>query len=156
VCRSQLQLARAILQRVNRCANHVGRLVEIRADAGYRTAEDVDAMFAQIGRVMAKLPSDVRAVIVTDWRRCPVMSVAASERIVPMITRTNPHVERSGAIASRDSPIAVLQFTRIIVESKNPSRRLFYETDTLSEWLGEVLTPAENARLRAFLNYEEP
>lgn len=113
-------------------------------------------MFAQIGRELAKLPAGERAVIVTDWRRCPVMSAEASARIVPMITRTNPHSERSGAIASRESPIAVLQFTRIIVESKNPDRRLFYETDKLSTWLGEILTPAENARLSAFLNYEEP
>ena len=141
---------------MNRCANNVGRLVEIRADSGYRTAEDVDAIFAQIGRETAKLPLELRAVVVTDWRRCPVMSADASARIVPMITRTNPRTERSGAIVSRDSPIAVLQFTRIIIESKNPDRRLFYEPDKLTEWLGEVLNPAENARLRAFLNYEEP
>ena len=141
---------------VNHCANHVGRLVEIRADSGYRTVEDVDVMFAQIGRVLAKAASAGRVIIVTDWRRCPVMSVEASTRIVPMITRTNPHMERSGAIASRESPIAVLQFMRIIAEAKSPERRLFYETDKLTEWLGEVATPAENARLRAFLNYEEP
>src|SRR5262245_53254589 len=137
-----------MLYRVNRCANHVGRLVEIRADSGYRSAEDVDAIFAQIGRELAKLRTGERVVIVTDWRRCPVMSADASARIVPMITRTNPHSERSGAIASRDAPVAVLQFTRIIIESKNPDRRLFYETDKLTEWLGEVLTPAETTRLR--------
>lgn len=113
-------------------------------------------MFAKIGREMSKVPADERAVIVTDWRRCPVMSADASARIVPMITRTNPRTERSGAIVSRDSPIAVLQFTRIIAESKNPDRRLFHDPDKLIEWLGEVLTPAETARLRAFLNYEEP
>jgi hypothetical protein len=146
----------AILESVNWCANHVGRLIEVRVESGYRSVEDVDTVFAEFARVVAKLPAGQRLVTVIDWRRCPVMSASASERMVPIMVRSNPRSERSAALASRDSPIAVMQLNRIIVESKHPDRRLFYEPETLIAYLGEVLTPAETARLRAFLKHEEP
>jgi hypothetical protein len=148
--------ARATMDDVNRCANHVGRLIEVRVESGYRSTEDVDAAFADFARMVAKLPAEQRIVTVIDWRRCPVMSAAASEHMVPMMLRANPRSERTAALASRDSPIAVMQFNRIITESKHPGRRLFYEPDTLITYLGEVLTLPETARLRAFLTYKEP
>ena len=136
---------------MNHCAVNVGRLVEIRADAGYRTPEDVDAIFAQIGRELAKVPASKRVVVVTDWRRCPIMSDAASERMLSMITRSNPRVERSAGLVSPDSPLAVLQFMRLVRESKHPDRRLFQAALDACEWLAPVLTEAEQARLHAFL-----
>ena len=147
---------RAMLEDVNRCANHVGRLIEVRVESGYRSVEDVDLMLAEYTRVVAKLPAAQRLVTAIDWRRCPVMSATASERMVPIMQRANPRAERTAALASRDSPIAVMQFNRIIAESKHPDRRLFYDPEKLVTFLGEVLTAPETARLRAFLSYEEP
>ena len=141
----------AIITSVNHCAVNVGRLVEIRANAGYRSADDVDVIFGLIGRELAKVPSSKRVVVVTDWRRCPIMSDAASERMLSMLTRSNPRVERSAALASPDSPLAVLQFMRLIRESKHPDRRLFNAALEACEWLAPVLTEAEQQRLRAFL-----
>jgi hypothetical protein len=137
---------------MNTCALRVGRLLEIRAASGYRTAEDVDALFSQFGPQVAKLQPPQRIVVVTDWRFCPIMSADAAERILSRITGTNSGTERSGAVASRESPSAVLQFLRLVRESKHPDRRLFYNAPDLVTWLGEVLSPAEKARLKEFLS----
>jgi hypothetical protein len=138
----------------NTCALKVGRLLEIRAAKGYRTVEDVDILFHAVGQEMAKLPPTQRLVTVTDWRYCPILSGEAAERLLTQITATNPRSERSGAVISRQSPSAVLQFLRLVRESRHPDRRLFYKVDELVAWLSEVLTLAETARMKEFL--QEP
>jgi len=141
---------------MNRCRVHVGRLVEVRAESGYRTPADVDAIFADIGQQIAKIPESQKLIFVVDWRRCPVMSTEAAQRMLPAITGTNPRIERSATIASKSSPTAVMQFLRLVRESKHADRRLFHDTSEVERWLDEVLTPAEAARLHAFLAYREP
>src|SRR5262249_44679903 len=69
----------------NPAAIVVGRLLEIRADAGYRTTADVDELFDKADAEVAKLPSHQRLVTVADWRRCPVMASQASDRILERI-----------------------------------------------------------------------
>lgn len=135
---------------------NVGRLVEVRAESGYRSPADVDAIFAEIGQQVATIPESQKIVFVVDWRRCPVMSSEAAARMLPAITSTNPRMERSATIASRDSPTALMQFLRLVRESKSEERRLFYDVPELELWLGEVLTPAEAQRLSDFLSYREP
>lgn len=135
---------------------HVGRLVEVRAEAGYRSTADVEAIFAEIGQQVARVPESQKIIFVIDWRRCPLMSQDAAERMLPAITGTNPRLARSATIASKRSPTAVMQFIRLVRESKHPDRRLFYEPDELERWLGEVLTPEESHRLHDFLEYREP
>lgn len=147
---------RGILALVNSCHLYVGRLLELRAESGFRTVADVDAIFEVIRRELEKLSPLQRSVNVVDWRRCPVMSSQASERLLSMITRGNPRVERSATLVTRDSPTAVMQFVRLVRETNHPERRLFYDVDELQAWLDEVLTPEESRRLRAFLAYEEP
>ncbi len=135
----------------NTAAIRVGRLLEIRADAGYRTVADVDQLFAQVHQAVAALPRSQNVVTVVDWRRCPVMESQASERILQNIMGTNARTERSAALASRNSPVAVLQFMRLIRESGHPQRKMFFHPDELRAWLGAVLTPAEVQRLQEFL-----
>lgn len=130
--------------------------MEFRADAGYRSVADVDAMFADFVREAKKVPSGERLVIISDWRKTPVMASDACELVLKKITANNPRVLRSSAIASKDSPIAVLQFVRLVRDSKHPDRRLFFDEGELVSWLGDCLTPREAGRLRAFLAYEEP
>ena len=109
-------------------------------------------MFALIARERAKLPASQRFVVVSDWRRCPIMSEAASERTLTLLTLSNPTVERSAALPSNESPLAVLQFMRLIRESHHPERRLFHAPSELLEWLAPSLTEPENARLSVFLS----
>jgi len=134
----------------------VGRLLEIRASAGYRTRADVDAMFAQIEREGAKLPAGVQHVAVVDWRHCPLMSPEAAEQMLHKITSINTHTERSAALAREDAPLAVLQFVRLIRDANLPNRKLFVHTSELVAWLSEVLTAPERERLQAFLNESVP
>src|SRR5687767_4635610 len=116
----------------NTCAIKVGRLLEIRANAGYCACEDLDALFDQIDRQLNKLAVNQQVVVATDWRLCPIMSGEASERLLVRVTALNARIERSGAIASPDSPTTVLQFMRVIRQSKHPGRRLFEaETEML-------------------------
>lgn len=129
----------------------VGRLLEVRADAGYRTAADVDAIFEAIGRELGKLAPDAQHVTVVDWRHCPLMAPEAAEHMLRRIAGVNSNTLRSAALASEDSPLAVLQFVRLIRDADLPDRKLFKHGDELYRWLSEVLTAAERARLRRFL-----
>jgi hypothetical protein len=128
----------------------VGRLLEIRAEAGYRTVADVDALFDKIGVELSKLP-DRQHITVVDWRRCPIMAPEAADRIGQRIASTNSTTVRSAALADSGAPVAVLQFLRVIRDAGLPDRKLFFEESELIHWLEPILTPAEATRLRDFL-----
>jgi hypothetical protein len=136
----------------NTASLSVGRLLEVRANAGYRTPADVDAIFEAIGRELAKLPADAHHVTVVDWRHCPLMSPEAAEHMRKKIASVNSSTERSAAFARDDAPLAVLQFVRLIRDANLPDRKLFVHGDELYNWLSEVLTAEERARLKAFLS----
>ena len=136
----------------NTAVIRTGRLLEIRAEAGYRTAEDVNRIFEEISRETAKLDASTRSVVIVDWRKCPVMSPDAVTRMAEGIGQVNARTERSATLAASDSPTAVLQFVRLIRDSGHPDRKLFFERPALVEWLAEVLTPVELERLNAFLD----
>jgi hypothetical protein len=131
-------------------AIRVGRLLEIRADAGYRSVAEVDAVFVQILEAIAPL-GDGQYVAVIDWRKCPLMSPDAAAHMGQRISTLNARIVRSGTIASQGSPIAVLQFVRLIRDAGHPDRKLFFEREELVAWVSEVLTPTEAERLEAFL-----
>lgn len=130
----------------------VGRLLEVRVAAGYRSVGDVSAVFQQVAREVAKLPPGTKHVTVVDWRHCPLMAPEATEFLIERMVSVNPATERSAAIARQDAPVAILQFLRLIRDAGSSDRRLFFHEDELCTWLVEVLSPAEEARLRAFLS----
>jgi hypothetical protein len=136
---------------VNTAEIVVGRLLEIRVDAGYRSPQDVELVARAIQRELVRLPLALRVVTVVDWRRCPVMHEDATTRLIENLRTGNPRLERSAALASQKSSVAVLQFLRLVREGSNVERRLFYEPEPLIEWLAQVLTPEELTRLREFL-----
>jgi hypothetical protein len=129
----------------------VGRLLEIRAAAGYRSAADVDALFDVIEVQLNKLPRSRQIVTVVDWRRCPVMEAKAAERMLERIVAINPRTERSAALATAKAPVAILQFMRLIRESKLPDRKMFLNLPELIAWVDEILEPEEQRSLREFL-----
>ncbi len=137
--------------RINSASLSVGRLLEVRADAGYRTPADVDAIFDAIEREASKLPYDAHHVTVVDWRHCPLMSPDAADHMLKKIASVNSRTERSAALAREDSPLAVLQFVRLIRDANLPDRKLFVHADELYTWLAQVLTAEERARLKDFL-----
>jgi hypothetical protein len=136
---------------LNTAAIVVGRLLEIRLEAGYRSPQDVELVARAIQRELVRVPLAVRVVTVVDWRRCPLMQEEAAKRLIENLRTSNPRLERSAALASQKSPISVLQFLRVVREGNNAERRLFYEPEPLIEWLAQVLTLEELTRLREFL-----
>jgi hypothetical protein len=135
----------------NSAAIRVGRLLEIRAEAGYRSTADVDLLFDMIETELIKIARPRQVVTVVDWRRCPVMEAKAAERMLERIVGTNPRTERSAALATAKAPVAILQFMRLIRESRNPDRRMFLNPPELITWMDEVLDAEEKQRLREFL-----
>jgi hypothetical protein len=129
----------------------VGRLLEVRIDAGYRTIEEVESLFLMLASAVRKLSAGAKHVTVVDWRLCPIMSPDCAAFVVQQMVAVNAKTERSATIASADAPISVIQFTRLIRESNSPVRQLFYDEPSLLGWLAEVLTPKELKRARLFL-----
>jgi hypothetical protein len=129
---------------------HIGRLLEIRADAGYCSETDVDDLFDAIA-IEVRAARISKAVAVVDWRKCPIMSPAAAARMTERMSANNARTERSAALVLPDAPVAVLQFVRVIREAGLPERRLFFAAAPLVDWLGDVLTIEESTRLHRFV-----
>ena len=129
----------------------VGRLLEVRVAAGYRTLDDVDRLFDVIDAAVARLPAGVRHVTVVDWTHCAVMIPEATTRLRERMAMTNATTERSAVLVVADMPIAVVQFLRVIREAQLPDRRLFFSATELVSWLSPLLDPAETERLRQFV-----
>jgi hypothetical protein len=136
---------------MNSAVIRVGRLLEIRAEAGYRSAADVDAVFDLVEAELRKLAQARQIVTVVDWRRCPVMEAKAAERMLERIVALNPRTERSATLATAKAPVAILQFMRLIRESRLPDRKMFLNPPELIAWMDEVLEPEEKRSLREFL-----
>ncbi len=128
----------------------VGRLVEVRVAAGYRDDRDVQGLLDLIEGAVRSVPKGQKAVFIADWRRCPLMSEPAANLLAERLKHNNPRLLRSAALASTESPLAILQFQRLVREGDNADRRLFTNAYELVDWLSDVLDDAERARLREF------
>lgn len=130
----------------------VGRLLEVRITENIRTVADVDAWFDGVRAALTHLPPGKRQVVAADWRACALMSDEAAERALFRLKQANANMDRSAALASPASPVAVLQFLRLCRSSDaTGNRRLFTDPQEMTEWLGEVLTDVERHRLSTFL-----
>jgi hypothetical protein len=129
----------------------VGRLMEITVREGFRSVEDVDKQRVLITAALRTLANDQRVVIAADWRECELMTQPAANALGPMIGQFNERIERSAILGSPGSPIAVLQFLRVVRESRHPARRVFEDRAPMLTWLNESLSQAERERLTEFL-----
>jgi hypothetical protein len=129
----------------------VGRLMEICTRAGFRTVEDVETQRSLINRALDGFPADQRIVIAADWRTCEVMTQSAASALGAMLASYNARIERSAILGSARSPLAVLQFLRVVRETRHPGRRVFEDRRPMLAYLGECLSPVERDRLDQFL-----
>src|SRR5262245_43770365 len=129
----------------------VGRMMEICVRDGFRSVEDVETQRALITKAMGTIPADQSVVIAADWRQCQLMTQPAANALGPMIASFNARIQRSAVIAPSTAPVAVLQFLRVVRETRHPARRVFEDRRAMLAYLGEVLTPEERARLEQFL-----
>ncbi|HSY24396.1 MAG TPA: hypothetical protein VK841_19850 [Polyangiaceae bacterium] len=136
----------------NTCELNVGKLLEIRVDAGYQAPADVDVMIGLIAQVLGSLPAHERIIIAADWRRCTVFGPGTADRALVMLTKGNPRLLRSGILIRPDLPATLLQVMRLVSDAQSPDRRVVTSTEAMISWLMPVTTPKELARLKVFLD----
>src|SRR5678816_4056989 len=129
----------------------VGRLMEICVREGFRSIEDVEQQRGLITKVLATVPLTQQVVIAADWRACQLMTQAAANALGPMLGSFNTRIERSAILGASTSPVAVLQFLRIVRDTKHSARRVFEDRGATLTYLSNCLSPAERERLGEFL-----
>ena len=134
-------------------ASHVGRLIELRL-SGTPTLEDAERFerdaHACITRAVRQMK---RAVIVcSDLRATHLFRPEVTDRLIHTMRGANPDLERNGMLGN-GSALLTLQLARFIKEASGPDdrRRIFTQTAQLLDFLDELLTEAERARVRRFL-----
>ena len=135
----------------NSCGIYVGRLLEIRILAGYRTSREVDELYEEIRAELTKIKEAQRVVIISDWRFCPPLSDEISKLLRERAAASHPRAQAAAAIVLKDSPADVVQTLQLIQENTSPTMRLFFEVPELLSWVHPFLTGAEFRRLRTFV-----
>lgn len=125
----------------------VGRLVEIRMGLPLTFAEAV--IFAEELRAIVK-PMGDRFVGVCDFSRISIFPQEVIATYTDCMRDLNPKVERTGVLISNSATFG-LQMGRLLRGASSPNRRSFVSPTELCLWIGEVLSPAEQARLKEFL-----
>jgi hypothetical protein len=130
------------------CECKVGRFLEIRFVPPVALEDLVD--FA--GK-LARISREVKENFIgcTDFSLVNIMRPEMADRMIEMLKRDNPRLERNAALLSQQRAGLRMQIERIIRESKHPGRRAFDNTVEMIPWLDESLNEVERARLRFFL-----
>ena len=124
--------------------------MEICVREGFRSVEDVEKQRELITKVLATQPPNQQVVIAADWRACELMTQPAAKALGPMLGAFNARIERSAILGASTSPVAVLQFLRVVRETKHPARRVFEDRRATLTYLSDCLSP-ERDRLGQFL-----
>jgi hypothetical protein len=90
-----------------------------------------------------------------DARRMVVLAPGQSERLLEILRRPSPGLLRRASLLPSAGGVVALQVARLIRESNAVDMRAFTDRAALVEWLGELLTPEEAARLLVFLGEPE-
>lgn len=128
--------------------HEVGRLVEARL-AMLRHVDEVVEFEGAMRAAFDQVPG--KAIICADWREANILAPDVADRLLELLVRGNPRLERSAVLLSREHAAFNLQVERIVRAAKNADRRTFRDTATMEAWVGERMTPEERARLAAFL-----
>lgn len=126
----------------------VGRVIQARVHS-LADGDEVEryrlAFLPLIQKVAPAVP-----VLFADHRPVRIYTQPVSDAITRMFESLNIHWVRVAILVSPSNATLAMQLTRIVRESNNPSRQVFFETDRALTFLGEVLQPDEISGLRAF------
>jgi hypothetical protein len=125
--------------------HRVGRLVEVSA-GGTLALDETKRFRTEFAQLLAHTQGLL--VICVDWRQAERIEDDALPLLVGVMRSDNPRLERA---AHLPSPTIADQVRTLAQASKNTQRRAFDRPEALLDWVNEVLTPEESARLRAFL-----
>ena len=124
----------------------MGRLVEARvfalrtpADVGAYTREFTPELFAG------------GAVLCADHSPVNIYPPAVADLLIELFRTMNSRWARVAIVVSRTNATLAMQLQRIVRESRNESRRVFYEAAEAEGFLAPALDAGEQARLTAFL-----
>jgi len=130
--------------------NHVGRLFEMRIQPPV-TMEETTRFLQDIVRLTTAQPAKI--VACTDLRGAVRTTDPDTIDFIAGILRSeNPRLERNALLVSSGSPTFMLQMERMVKTAGHDRRRIFKTRHDAESWLAEVLTGAERARLRTFLD----
>jgi hypothetical protein len=135
----------------NTCEIRVGRLVEIKADHGFRSVGDVDDMLDSMVKAATRVDAGLKYVIAADWRGVTIMSPEIAAEARAMLSKNNPRVERSAILTLPEQSTTSLQVQRLVREAENAHRRHFTDVHEQCKWLAQVLNDAEKTRLYEFM-----
>jgi hypothetical protein len=124
--------------------------MEIRVGAGYNSMTDVRAMYEQMLAAFNSVPN-TNVVIAADWRGCQQIAPSAMHGVGSILKDFNNHIERSAVLAAPTASVSVTQFLDVIRKGGHPARRLYLDPKEMMTWLDQLLTPAEQERLRRFV-----
>jgi hypothetical protein len=125
----------------------VGRLFEARISrlAG---AADVAGYAAAFGSLLGQVE---QPVLCADHRPVAIYAPPVANALAELFNDMNKRWARVAIVVASTNATLAMQLQRIVRESRNPSRRVFFEAEEARVFLGEVLDVAEIARLRTFL-----
>src|SRR3954469_25797731 len=134
--------------------NHVGRLFEVRVVPPV-TLEETTRFLQDIVRLTTAQPGKI--VACTDLRGGTRTTDPDTIDIIAGVIRSeNPRLERNALVVPAMAPTFTLQMERMVKSAGTVQRRIFKTRGEAEAWLGEVLTGAERARLRTFLDEHQP
>jgi hypothetical protein len=130
---------------------HVGRLVEVRQIATVPLSlEEIIAFRDTLLGVVRAATEPV--VFCYDLRQAALFAPPAAEEVSAMMREINPSLDRSAIVVPTERATFALQMERLVRAGGVASRRTFRSAKRAADWLGEVLSDEEKARLRVFLD----
>lgn len=133
-------------------SSRAGRLIEIRLWR-LRDTDDLSALGASIDHEARRLPS--RALIFADHRRASPIPPCVADSWSRCMRAHKENVVLSAILLERSNETFNLQIERVVRCAWNPARRVFYDGRELRDWLGQVGSEAELARLDELLAERE-
>ncbi len=134
--------------------NQVGRLIEVRVVPPV-TMDEATTFMMDIVRLISAHQGKI--VACTDLRAgTRTIDPDSIDFIASIIRSENPRLERNALVVSSLAPTFTLQMERMVkATGAGAARRVFKTRGEAEAWLGEVLSDAEKARLRLFLDEQK-
>jgi hypothetical protein len=131
-------------------AHHVGRLIELRVVPPL-TLDEATRFMQEVVRLTSLQQGKI--VAVTDLRTgTRTVDPDTIDFLAGIMRAENPRLERNALMVSPVSATFALQMERMVKSAGTAQRRIFKSRPEAESWLGEVLSGAERARLRTFLD----
>ena len=122
--------------------------MEVRVQS-LRTRTDAELFMQEIRSCVSRTAT--RSIICADHRAAPIYPPVVVSQLIALFASINPHVDRAGLLIAPSNATLSMQVERILRETSNPLRRMFFDPDEMAAWLAEIQTETEASRMRAFL-----